>query len=625
MNRKISAYTILYYDTEFLDHIYNILDQYVDEFIIVDGPYQYCLPFLNKLGLIYNEHNKPAELNRIIEKYGSKIKYYYKVWKDEKEKRMFGYSMCLNDNILLVDTDEFIQIDNDKLNEFIDSDKSVGQFSIFNMNRININIGLKTTKNIIFKRDYVSAFQHLSYIWLILVNNLKIPQNNCVFDKLNIGTIYHQTLNRNKFNSIIKFIFYTRLYHYNYQMNLNTIHGYDIDDLLKKLSVQEILDIFYHSSIDLIGIPKDNILYENKNVNLDLSNYKLNHKQAYYNKNSIMIKNIHYCCYINLNDNINFIKLSFENVKDVDIKLYEISLNKPYIIHNYNFKDINNNVLLEVSLKNKIKRNLCFVLWIKVNNTINDEIICKLADIKILNNYTYKVFDNKIKSKNIKYISKREKTKTFTFEYKLYDEIISLGEDRYTYELISNLMKQYEVKPLPFPFDNVGHSIIEKITKKMTNFEYITNNDIDIQKFGNRFYLVDNKYGFKYWKDIFHFEKEEFTENEINRFIEKYNKRYKRLNDLLNSKKRILFISICNFHFIHNNKYKKKNRLIKLFSVLKQMNENITLLAFNFCEENFTEDNLIHINIPFNNTNNYDESKKNLELEIFNYMNKHIL
>ena len=88
---KISAYTILYYDTQFLETIYNNIEKYIDEFIIVDGPYSYAIETLKKYNLFYDENSRPAELLSLIEKF-PKIKYHYKIFQKEEEKRMYGYN-----------------------------------------------------------------------------------------------------------------------------------------------------------------------------------------------------------------------------------------------------------------------------------------------------------------------------------------------------------------------------------------------------------------------------------------------------------------------------------------------------------------------------------------------------
>ena len=150
---KISVYTILYYDTQFLETIYNHIEKYIDEFIIVDGPYSYAIETLKKYNLFYDENSRPAELLSLIEKF-PKIKYHYKIFQKEEEKRMYGYNNCKNDYVLLVDTDEFINLNLDNILYFMKNRKQkyVSSSEIFNMCDYNINFNKLSRKNILFKK-----------------------------------------------------------------------------------------------------------------------------------------------------------------------------------------------------------------------------------------------------------------------------------------------------------------------------------------------------------------------------------------------------------------------------------------------------------------------------------------
>ena len=117
MNSKLSAVIITFNEERNIQRCIESLLPVADEIIIVDGPYEYCLSLLQKLNLFYDENNKPSKLTAILNKYSHKLKYYYKIWKDEKEKRMFGYDMCTNDLVLLVDCDEFIILKDNIIND----------------------------------------------------------------------------------------------------------------------------------------------------------------------------------------------------------------------------------------------------------------------------------------------------------------------------------------------------------------------------------------------------------------------------------------------------------------------------------------------------------------------------
>lgn len=164
---KISVYTILYYDLQFYEDIIKNIYDLVDEFVIIDGPYSYAIETLKQFNLFYEEHNKPDELTNIIEKY-SKIKYKYVVCDTEEEKRMIGYNMCSNNLVLLVDTDELLNIDINKISDFNkNNNKFVNCADIYNMCDYNINFNKLCQKYVLFKKEKISAVDHLNYTWLI--------------------------------------------------------------------------------------------------------------------------------------------------------------------------------------------------------------------------------------------------------------------------------------------------------------------------------------------------------------------------------------------------------------------------------------------------------------------------
>jgi hypothetical protein len=380
INNKISIYIILYYDLDFLEDILDNIINYIDEIIIVDGPYKYCIDSLQQFNLMYNENNKPDILNKILNKYENKIKYYYNIWENEKEKRIFGYSKCNNDIILLVDCDEFFIFDINNINSFIKSDKYVASFNINNMCRININFDNETKKYIIFKKKYINEIQHLSYTWLVGVNGLEDKNINNMEINYSLGKIYHQTLNRNKKNNIIKYIFYISLYNINNNIENKLIQNYNEKELLKNINVDNdtLLNIFYHSLIELIGIPKNKILKQNNNVLINLNKYSNNHIDGFFKENTIALKNIDYYAYVNLNTN--HIHIKFENVKNIKVDIYQIFINEEYNWQYFHFEVSNNEVFFNYNKYNK-ENLLCNIIFFNCLQTLNSDSIYKIVSI----------------------------------------------------------------------------------------------------------------------------------------------------------------------------------------------------------------------------------------------------
>jgi len=67
---------------------------------------------------------------------------------------MYGYNNCKNDYVLLVDTDEFINLNLDNILYFMKNRKQkyVSSSEIYNMCDYNINFNKLCRKNILFKK-----------------------------------------------------------------------------------------------------------------------------------------------------------------------------------------------------------------------------------------------------------------------------------------------------------------------------------------------------------------------------------------------------------------------------------------------------------------------------------------
>lgn len=344
MNRPmISVYMILYHDLQFLDDIIARIYQHVDEIVIIDGPYTYSIELFKQYNLYYDETNKPDELSRIIAKY-PKIKYRFGIFTNEEEKRILGYTTCSHDTILLVDSDEFFTIDSAKLTAFsTQREKFVGGFYIHNMNRTNIQYNKTVSKYVLFNKCRISAIDHLDYLWLVGCKT-KAKIINYMDIHTMCGTIYHQTLNRNKHNNIVKFIFYTSLYSKTTNNKPQLINGYT-NDVLELFTRDELLDMFYHTLLAAIGIPTigaNNICMVNDEAAADLINYSHNHDSAYFRGNYKCLKNIPAFFLVDKSLS-STLHIQFENVKSITITIYEICIGAPYITHTFNFtgtKDI---------------------------------------------------------------------------------------------------------------------------------------------------------------------------------------------------------------------------------------------------------------------------------------------
>lgn len=375
---KISVYTILYYDFQFYEDIIKNLYDVVDEFIIIDGPYSYAIDTLKKFNLFYDEYTKPYELDELIKKY-SKIKYKYVICDTEEEKRMIGYNMCQNNLVMLVDTDEFLNIDNTKLNIFInDTTKFVCFVDIYNMCDYNVNFNKLTKKNILFKKTKISDLEHLDYLWLI-----GCKQNEPIVDYLShnsLGLMYHYTLNRNKQNNIVKFLFYTLLYRKTHNQPYNLIDGYNNDDLLRCMTTNEILNIVAHLNKNRINIPTEvnnlQTIGDNETILFFKKKYK-NLLDFYFINEMKCLLNVPVC--LRLDKSKQEYILVFENVLSIEVNIYYLYLNLAPKKQTYTHTNLSNNT---IKLSNESDNNTKYMyIEFICKKTCNDNFIFTLKNI----------------------------------------------------------------------------------------------------------------------------------------------------------------------------------------------------------------------------------------------------
>ena len=196
---------------------------------------------------------------------------------------------------------------------------------------------------------------------------------------------------------------------------------------------------------------------------------------------------------------------------------------------------------------------------------------------------------------------------------------IPLGEECCTCESIDSKFNA-DIRKCAYPFDYVGHTFVDKLASKIENLMNDEElNNISIKQFGDKYFYVDEKYGFNYWHDTNYTTIDQFTEIDKSTFIEKYNRRYQRLKDAMTQDN--IFISCCHFDNIYSNNY-KKDSIINLYNTLNKFNPNSKMISFNYDADNFTIDNLTNVNISYTKTDNFEESKNNFKKELFNYIHK---
>jgi hypothetical protein len=112
------------------------------------------------------------------------------------------------------------------------------------------------------------------------------------------------------------------------------------------------------------------------------------------------------------------------------------------------------------------------------------------------------------------------------------------------------------------------------------------------------YFLSDKTVDFRYWH---HFTQNNNNFTSIDKFLKIMNNRYIKFKNILYSEKKKLFITGQHFDYIYK-KIDRFDKLIELYNILKNINKNIILLAFNYSNKEFKKDDLHHyiINVSYN-------------------------
>jgi hypothetical protein len=251
---RISVAISIYNDFDFLVDAIERVYELADEIVILDGPFDYCVPLLKYFDLYYME--APEPLRRIIQL--PKVRYRYGSFENERVKRIALYEMCRFDLVMLLDADELVvDFNRDELEKFWQSEKEVACASFKNLVRSNCLIGLPTQKFIFFKRKNISPAEHLNYTWLVGVEQQE-PRQELMYPQP-LMDVAHLTLMRSVHSNLVKYCFYSRLYYYSRKMydQLDKIFGLPFASIGDKgLDAEAMKAIFRRSTPALINFPE---------------------------------------------------------------------------------------------------------------------------------------------------------------------------------------------------------------------------------------------------------------------------------------------------------------------------------------------------------------------------------
>jgi len=209
---------VIYNDFYLLSSIVPLVQPYIAEIVIVDGPYKAMIPLLKKTALYYNESSIPAKLKSAITTWqdlGIHVTYIHKEWESEYEKRAAGYDACSSEIVFSLDGDEMIEFKEPVLRKFLaDKGKAVGCAATANLVRKNLRFGEVhgngnlPNKCVLFKKKQISTQQHFAYLWLVGFSRDNLPTANGKLAVDGVARIDHYSILRPHHSMLTKFIFY---------------------------------------------------------------------------------------------------------------------------------------------------------------------------------------------------------------------------------------------------------------------------------------------------------------------------------------------------------------------------------------------------------------------------------
>lgn len=205
---------------------------------------------------------------------------------------------------------------------------------------------------------------------------------------------------------------------------------------------------------------------------------------------------------------------------------------------------------------------------------------------------------------------------------------IPLGEECYCCQSIDGKISNNHIRQHGFPFDYVAGTAVQVIYNNLYNLLINNEGPLNEKDFNtnyfcsisNKYYFTNNKYGFIYWHDVGSVDGN-FTEEETNQFISKYNRRYERLVNTIKLCDSITFLSVGHFDNVYNKIY-KKDEILQLYNFLYSINNNIKFIAINYTSENIIDNNLQFVNLNVNTEIPIPESKLQFTETLYAFISK---
>lgn len=274
---KVSAYFVLYRDFELLSHSIDAIYDLVDEIILVDGAYDWVVEFYGGLHV-----TEPASSSIGLVQFrgrpllwAPKVKYIYRSWKDEYEKRQAGYEAASGDLVIPLDMDDLVTIDPEALDAFMASSARVASLTFVNLIRSYASMHEPASKlgeilppersriQRVFKRKETSAEEHLDFLWQLYRATPGGPIDASAIFARPVGRLDHLTLVRGRRGLLSKYLFY-RAGHWREEKTNDPIllagKWETYRRMLEEVSVEEYEELFLRLAPDSLRVPEHRVI-----------------------------------------------------------------------------------------------------------------------------------------------------------------------------------------------------------------------------------------------------------------------------------------------------------------------------------------------------------------------------
>jgi hypothetical protein len=206
---------IIHNDSSLLEETLKSAKHLVDSLVVVDGAYEWVAPFCEMNGEA--SEKSTDDLLAILDQSGLPYTYHTGVWQNETHKRQASLEFVKTDRVMLIDSDEIYNVDDDKLQAFWASGKVMASLKaplflhddIVTWHTATAAYPLKPVFLNLAGQDIETV---VASLWLLLPDNEKgnIVERSLI-ERTPLGIFYHLSMFRTQNNPYRRSRFYNLL------------------------------------------------------------------------------------------------------------------------------------------------------------------------------------------------------------------------------------------------------------------------------------------------------------------------------------------------------------------------------------------------------------------------------